>query len=361
MRNYNMDFVRGVAVLGLVYMNAYAFGIFEYGYSSLTNPPVSDSIIHTLSSVFVDGRFRTLFSLLFGAGLYIQWQRYKSEVQIKSRLYWLILFGLAHGFLLWAGDILFVYGVSGWFVIKYLESDSNVLLKRGFAFTLLSAVVTLLVISSVPDEIIYRDTAQFIELYNPHYIDYFISNLAMNTLMLVMVPIMTMWMCVGLMLIGIYLYKQDVFSKGLTTQQLIVCGAMTLVFCGIRLYASQLNGSLGYGVQEFVNIFAALGMATLYIHLIVKFCNNSAHVGTLIQQAGRLAFTLYISQTLIQLLLYKVLFTHWVLNFDRIDYWLVATALVALQLIFTFIYSRYFNQGPLEFVWRKLTKAKINA
>ncbi|WP_351060250.1 hypothetical protein, partial [Psychrobacter sp. TB20-MNA-CIBAN-0197] len=89
-------------------------------------------------------------------------------------------------FLLWAGDILFVYGVSGWFVIKYLESDSNVLLKRGFAFTLLSAVITLLVISSVPDEIIYRDTAQFIELYNPHYIDYFISNLAMNTLMLVM-------------------------------------------------------------------------------------------------------------------------------------------------------------------------------
>ena len=98
MRNYNMDFIRGVAVLGLVYMNAYAFGIFEYGYTPLTNPPVSDSIIYTLSSVFVDGRFRTLFSLLFGAGLFIQWQRYKSQVQIKSRLYWLILFGLAHGF-----------------------------------------------------------------------------------------------------------------------------------------------------------------------------------------------------------------------------------------------------------------------
>ena len=96
---------------------------------------------------------------------------------------------------------------------------------------------------------------------------------------------------------------------------------MTLVFCGIRLYASQLNGSLGYGVQEFINMFAALGMATLYIHLIVKFCNNSAHVGKLIQQAGRLAFTLYISQTLIQLLLYKVLFTHWVLNFDSPPSW----------------------------------------
>ncbi len=361
MRNYNMDFIRGVAVLGLVYMNAYAFGFFEYGYTSLTNPPVSDSIIHIFSTLFVDGRFRTLFSLLFGAGLYIQWQRYKSDVQLKSRLYWLILFGLAHGFLLWAGDILFVYGVSGWYALKYLESDNELLLKRGTAFILLGGVTTGLVMYSAPADIIYRNSEDFISLYNPHYIDYFISNISMNALMIFIVPIMTMWMCVGIMLIGIYLYKQDVFSKGLNSQQLTVAVIVSIIFSVFRLCISQYNSGFMYAIQELINMFAALGMAALYIHLVVKFCNNSAHVGKLIQQTGRLAFTLYISQTLMQLLLYKVLFTQWVLSFNRIDYWLVATALVALQLLFTFIYSRYFSQGPLEFVWRKLTKAKINA
>jgi len=361
MRNNNMDFIRGIAVLGLVYMNAYAFGLFESGYVPLSNPPVSDSIIHIFSSLFIDGRFRTLFSLLFGAGLYIQWQRYRSQEQLKSRLYWLIIFGLVHGFLLWAGDILFAYGVSGWFVIKYLSSDSNLLLKRGIEFTLLSGAATVLIVAGIPDEVIYRDLPEFTYLYSPHYIDYFINNLGMNVLMLVMVPIMIMWACVGIMLIGIYLYKQDVFSKGLTIAQLITCIVITFVFTSIKLYTLQYNGGLGYATQEFANMFAALGMATLYIHLIVKFCNNSPQIGTLIQQAGRLAFTLYISQTLMQLLLYKVLFSHWALSFNRIDYWLVSTALVALQLVFTIIYSRYFNQGPLECVWRKLTKVKINA
>lgn len=361
MRNYNMDFIRGIAVLGLAYMNGYAFGLFELGYIGLNNPPISDLVIHTISTLFVDGRFRTLFSLLFGAGLYIQWQQHKSTVQLKSRLYWLMLFGLAHGFLLWAGDILFVYGLSGWFVIKYLESDNELLLKHGVAFILLCGVTTGLVMYSSPTDIIYRDSQGFTSLYSPHYIDYFISNLGMNTLMIFIVPIMTLWMCAGIMLIGIYLYKQGVFSEGLNTQQLVTVIIATTVFSVLRLYTSQYNSGFMYAMQELLNMFAALGMATFYIHLIVNFCNNSPQIGTLIQQAGRLAFTLYISQTLIQLLLYKVLFTHWVLSFNRIDYWLVATALVVLQLIFTIIYSRYFDQGPLEYLWRKLTQAKINA
>ena len=100
-------------------------------------------------------------------------------------------------------------------------------------------------------------------------------------------------------------------------------------------------------------------MAVFYIHLIVKFCNNRAHVGQLIQQAGRLAFTLYICQTLMQLLLYKVLYPQWVLSFNRIDYWIVATGLVSGQLLFTALYCRYYEQGPLEYVWRRLTQAKI--
>ena len=361
MRNYNMDFIRGIAVLGLVYMNAYAFGLFELGYIAKSNPPISDSIIHTFSTLFVDGRFRTLFSLLFGAGLYIQWQRYKSDVQLKSRLYWLILFGLAHGFLLWAGDILFVYGVSGWYVLKYLESDNELLLKRAVEFILLGGLITSFILYNEPVDLIYRDSQELITSYSLSYADYFISNLGMYFLMILSVPIIFMWMSAGMMLIGIYLYKQGVFSKGLNSQQLMVAITGAAIFSAFKLYTSQYSSGLMYAMQELINEFAALCMAALYIHLIVKFCKNSAHVGKLIQQAGRLAFTLYISQTLMQLLLYKVLFTHWVLSFDRIDYWLVATALVALQLLFTFIYSRYFSQGPLEFVWRKLTKAKINA
>ncbi|XQF91689.1 DUF418 domain-containing protein (plasmid) [Pseudoalteromonas espejiana] len=115
------------------------------------------------------------------------------------------------------------------------------------------------------------------------------------------------------MLIGICLYRLEVFSKGLTSQQLFVCVSGALTFTSLRLLVPQENDGLSIAIQELVNAYAALFVAVLYIHLIVKLCNNRAHVGTLIQQAGRLAFTLYISQTLMQLLLYKVLFPHWAL------------------------------------------------
>ncbi|XQF93914.1 hypothetical protein ACOBV9_20825 (plasmid) [Pseudoalteromonas espejiana] len=126
-----MDFIRGIAVLCLVYMNGYAFGLGDYIYTPLANPPLSDAVIQTLSSIFIDGRFRTPASLLFGAGLFIQWQRYKSTIPIKARFYWLIIFGLAHGFLLWGGRYFIFCTVCAVEVLKYLDSNNNVLFTKG--------------------------------------------------------------------------------------------------------------------------------------------------------------------------------------------------------------------------------------
>jgi uncharacterized protein len=362
MRNYNLDFIRGLAVLGLMYMNAYSFGIFELGYVSLTQPPVSDLIIEYISVIFIEGRFRSLFSLLFGVGLYIQWQRHQSTARLKSRLFWLMLFGLSHGFLLWAGDILFLYGVAGWFIIKYLDSDNALLLKRGCEFILLSGFTTALVMYTAPEQLIGRDSAAFIELYQQSansYSAYFINNLLMYALMLLMVPIITLWMSAGIMLIGIYLYKQQLFIYGLTNKQLLLAMVTALLLISVRLLIQPYHSGLYYSLQELLTMLAALLMAIIYIHFAVVFCNNRATKGSIIQQAGRLAFSLYISQTLMQLVLFKILFEHWVLAFNRIDYWLVVTLLVMLQLALSSCYYRYFQQGPLEYMWRKLTMLKI--
>ena len=50
-----MDFIRGIAVLGLVFMNGYAFGFMEFGYVPLTTPPVSDTIIEYFNILFIEG------------------------------------------------------------------------------------------------------------------------------------------------------------------------------------------------------------------------------------------------------------------------------------------------------------------
>ncbi|WP_372858817.1 DUF418 domain-containing protein [Pseudoalteromonas sp.] len=356
-----MDFIRGLAVLGLVFINCYSFAIFELNYTPLTTPPLSDKILQTLSLIFVEGRFRTLFTLLFGAGLYIQFQRQQCIEPLKKRLYWLIVFGLIHGFLLWAGDILFLYGVSALLVLRYLDYTDEELKSKAAFFTFVALLATAMIMLGLNEEPLYRDSPEFYQIYNSYYQSigaHFSQNIAMSAYMLLAVPILLLWASAGFMLIGILAYKYGVFSKGLSKALLIKLIILSALFISLRLMLAPYNQGIGYALQEPVNELAALCVALLYIHLIVKLCNNSAQIGELIQQVGRLAFTLYISQTIMQLLLFKVFFPQWPLNFNRLDYWLVAISLVIVQLIFTAVYCRHFKQGPLEYLWRKL--AKIN-
>ena len=67
---------------------------------------------------FLEGKFFTVFSTLFGAGLTIQWlrahERGRSFAPMSlRRLGFLMVLGLAHGWLMWYGDILFIYSLCG--------------------------------------------------------------------------------------------------------------------------------------------------------------------------------------------------------------------------------------------------------
>jgi len=356
-----MDFIRGIAVLGLVFINCYSFAIFELNYTPLTTPPASDNFLHTLSLIFVEGRFRTLFTLLFGAGLYIQFQRQQCIQPLKKRLYWLIVFGLIHGLLLWAGDILFLYGVSALLVIRYLDYTDEELKNKAAFFTFIALLATAMFMLGLNEEPLYRDSPEFYQIYNSYYQSigaHFSQNITMSIYMLLTVPILLLWASAGFMLIGIVAYKCNVFSDGFSRSGLIKLAVLSVLLTSLRLVLESYEQGIGYALQEPVNELAALCVALLYIHLIVKLCNNSAQIGGLIQHVGRLAFTLYISQTIMQLLLFKVLFPQWALSFNRIDYWLVAICLVVVQLMFTALYCRYFKQGPLEYLWRKLAQIK---
>lgn len=68
-RNANLDAIRGLAVLGIFFMNIYFMGISFYGYAPHETPPQSDQMIKVFNHFFIEGRFISLFSILFGVGL----------------------------------------------------------------------------------------------------------------------------------------------------------------------------------------------------------------------------------------------------------------------------------------------------
>jgi len=360
MRNINMDVLRGIAVLGLMFMNIYTFAVFEYDYTPSATPPLSDSLIYIFNTAFIDGRFRSLFCLLFGASLVIQWQLWQSVEKQHKRLKVLAFIGLAHGFLLWAGDILFIYSCAGWLTLKFSQQDDEKILRMGMLFLLLGAFISFLLSFIEPEfSPVTRSSESFLMAYDAAYSSYFagfVSNFLIFIIMLIAVPLITMWMAAGLMLVGVYLYKQGVFVQGLTHSQLKLITAAAISFTALRLMIEPDQSVFMYAIAEPINWLAALAMAICYCHIIVKIVKNSPSNWLLLQQAGRMSLTLYLMQTVIFILFFKVAYPTAALNFDRIDYWLVIAVVLVFQLFFCKVYSQYFTHGPCELIWRKLSR-----
>lgn len=116
-----LDVTRGVAVLGILAMNIAGFAL---PFDAYDNPRVHggwhglDLASWAVDFVLFDGKMRGLFSMLFGASMLIvidsAADRGESGMaRHVARMIWLLLFGLAHLWLLWWGDILHHYAIVG--------------------------------------------------------------------------------------------------------------------------------------------------------------------------------------------------------------------------------------------------------
>ena len=116
-RHISLDAMRGFAVMGILAMNIIGFAMPEWAYvtpAAYGTDTLADKIAWAFSFIFIDGKMRGLFSLLFGASMMLVIDRAaangESPAQVHfRRMAWLALFGLAHYFFIWFGDILFLY------------------------------------------------------------------------------------------------------------------------------------------------------------------------------------------------------------------------------------------------------------
>ncbi|RYY11919.1 MAG: DUF418 domain-containing protein, partial [Alphaproteobacteria bacterium] len=116
-----LDLIRGVAVMGILASNIAAFGFPEFAYmtpASMGAPSTPDLIAWTTTFIVIDGKMRGLFSFLFGASMLLVIDRAEANGEDPAtvhlrRMAWLFVFGIAHLYLLWWGDILAHYALVG--------------------------------------------------------------------------------------------------------------------------------------------------------------------------------------------------------------------------------------------------------
>lgn len=121
-----LDVLRGLALLGILVVNVELFGWPIYqaltGGKDWTTPwdVVADWVVGFLAQ----GKFYPLFSLLFGLGMALQLERCEARggrfgKLFCRRLLVLLGIGLAHGLLLWEGDILVCYALCGFLLLAF--------------------------------------------------------------------------------------------------------------------------------------------------------------------------------------------------------------------------------------------------
>ncbi|WP_454885027.1 DUF418 domain-containing protein [Sphingomonas oryzagri] len=148
-RHGSIDGLRGLAVMGILLMNVAAFALPPGAYF---NPlagggtaPV-DIAIWAVNFVAVDGKMRALFSILFGASTVIVVERAEAAGQNGARVHLarmatLALFGAAHFFLIWQGDVLLLYAMVGVLALPFVLLEPGPLIRIAILLLLAQGVV----------------------------------------------------------------------------------------------------------------------------------------------------------------------------------------------------------------------------
>ena len=151
----SLDITRGVAVMGILAMNIYAFALPGAAYFNPTaygGANGLDWLTWAFNFVFIDSKMRGLFSVLFGASTLLVMERAlatsrRPGVAHFARMAWLLVFGLIHFYFIWWGDVLVLYAMCGVILFLFRKLSSRALwrwaigvLTVAFLFTSLQAI-----------------------------------------------------------------------------------------------------------------------------------------------------------------------------------------------------------------------------
>ena len=413
-----IDVLRGFALLGILLMNMpYYSGPYQWA----DNPIVADPMrqVHQLlpagglSACFFEGTMRGMFSMLFGAGSFLLISRLaaKSEGLLAAdiyyrRLIWLIVFGLIDAYvILWVGDILFAYGVTGLLLFPFRNLKPGRLLAFGLVFVAISSIYTTLEfresgnlrregteIARLEKEHTKITHAQMGTLHEWHEfqqkhemaaIRKAADTLAIKTstgsywaiqreMAETAVFFQTkklfagwLWESLGFFLIGLALFKWEMLTGKRSTRFYLLTALVGYgIGLPIRWYVLHFAWAHQFDPSYLVEIIpvnpyqvARLALTIGQIALLVLAYKTGLlrWLFTVLARVGQMAFTNYLGQSLICTFLYFGYGFGYFGRLERYQTLEVAAAIWVLQMAFSSVWLRYFLFGPFEWAWRSLT------
>ncbi len=404
-----IDTLRGFALLGILVMNITGMA---FPFAAYFNPTVyggdtgANFGAWVFANLFFEMKMMGIFSMLFGAGVIIMAQRADAAGRTLRgiyyrRIFWLLVLGLIHAYLIWHGDILVTYAVCGFLLYLFRRRSVRTLIISGLGFLVFGSLITAgggiaqKKLFEVVQEIEAKVAAgeemtqrrqdlvdQWEDLRHgfdptPEELEETIAAMrgsareaigtnareALN-LHLQALPFVLFWRGMALMLLGMGLMKAGVFSGERSPRfyrNLMIIGfgvGLPVIAFGIRQWQAHDFSFLWMFIADSqYNYFASVLVSLAYVGVVMRIYQSGKLTGlrTRLAAVGRMALTNYLLQSLIGVGIFYGYGLGLFAQIGRFNLWWFILGVWAIQLILSPWWLARFQFGPAEWLWRTLT------
>ncbi|MDE7346713.1 MAG: DUF418 domain-containing protein [Muribaculaceae bacterium] len=389
-RHVILDALRGFALLGICMANFPEFSLYSFlpvEASSMMPTSGWDYITKYFLSIFVDGKFYTIFSLLFGIGFSIIISNVAKRggnalVVFYRRMFFLLLIGFLHLMYIWSGDILMLYALMGMILPLFLKVSDKALLSTAGILLFLPVVLDFILeatgvslsapivdwqwrecakVGITEENFAYwlRDADSYSKVF-----DFLIQGAIVR--IQEFVDGHRWFKVLGLFMIGLYIGRHRLYADLETRKKLLRMATAWGLCLGLPLsclYAwESISGhpyglaahSLIYFISVYLTAFGYIGaICLLYLRYRYAACWR------ILAYPGRMALTNYIGQSLIGMLIYYGTGFGFGADTGLVYVELTVLCVFIFQICFSALWLRYFRFGPLEWIWRCLTYLRL--
>ncbi|EPY7703355.1 MULTISPECIES: DUF418 domain-containing protein [Bacillus cereus group] len=323
-RIVDLDVIRGFALIGIFLVNIAEFSQ-RAGAGQLSGGNWID--------ILATGKFYAIFSLLFGAGSALFLSRAKAKGQPYSlyirRMIILAVIGLLHASI-WSGDVLVPYAIVGLVLLSLHKIPGKWLLGISLTFHVIGIIVSIM---------------SYDYLYG--------GNLNVPPLLNVLQVITTLTGFLIYFIEGFSLMQMDIFTKlrknpKLHTILLIVVGSISIT--GVTFQFLTEGAKLSFIILTILQPFLAL------TYILILMAMLKSKLGSVVlhplQAYGKMAMSNYLGQTFVGIFILPLFVKSMDLAFLMINVCLLTWI---VQIILSNVWLKYFNFGPIEWIWRCLT------
>ncbi len=396
-REIFMDVLRGFAILGIFIANLGAGFSWYNEQANATGTylvPEWDHRMTMLHHWFIEGKFYSIFSLLFGWGIALQIKRGLAGggnpiPTIYRRLFFMLLLGACH-LLIWPGDIVFFYAMLGFILIPLRRFSNKSLLITG-AILILSPILLYWLKTTWPQLNYPADWLNNKGIQVTGSLNHITSDEEFMTLMKkgswwdqlklniggfffrygYLLFVSRVPKVLGMFLIGYVVGRSDFYKKIALNKKWLywVMGIGFVIGIPANYMLSQY---MGHHMNEYFmlkkegwyqTIVYAIGVVPLamaYVATLILLFQSGPckKVLSLLAPVGKMAFSNYILQSLAGNFVFLGAGMGLMGQIGPVYYTFLGTGFFIFQVMLSTIWLKYFNYGPVEWLWRSGTYGK---